>query len=347
MESQLHIYSLGVAVKSKLPGSNELLVYPTEALYSQSEGGLYKGNETFTSEADGLNSSSFATENVSTTYLVAQWLQIGDGTRVSAPDVYENEEVLIYKYADLDRYYWTDFKRQPNIRRLEDVWFALSNLSTEPGEEFDESSSYWVRWSTRDKLLHIKTTTSDGEPFEYDIKLDTRNATLSIEDGEAGNSILLESSLGNITTTVTNDASVHAGNDVITTAGNDINSEAGNNIIAHAGNDINATAESNITAVAGKDVSVSAGGGIQAEASGDVSVEAGGNIQANAGGMMSGEAASGIRLTCGGSTANITPASIELDSPTVIVGGVTFSGGNILGAGSTVGGPVVAPNNLM
>lgn len=346
METQLKIYSLGIVIKDLIPGDDQILVAPIEALNFQKEGRLEDWSESFKGNIEDIGKSGFASENIAKSYIIAKWLRKGDTNRSSPPDVYASETVVIYKYSDVDEYYWQDMKLEKEIRRLEDVTYSFSNLSTPPGEAYDEDSSYWVRVSTRDKFIHIHTSKNDGEPFEYDIKLNTKEGNLLITDND-GNSYELDSPTDtmNVITdnefnlTVTNDVNVKAGNNATVNVGNDLTASIGNNATVDIGNDLSATVGSNATVEVGGDTSLKSGG--------NVTVEAGVNLDAKAGVSATLDAPASIDITSGGSSISMNPGTISMGAPAVVINGVTIdSGGNIVGFASASGGPIAVPNNM-
>lgn len=195
-ESKLVLFSLGIVTEDKARNSAIISVYPVEELPMvngpiNTHNPKYKAN---VPDAKGVKRSS----NVdSSAVLQAVWIPDGHTNRISAPDVVKNETVKIYRYADTDTYYWTTLFNEPGIRRLETVTYAFGNLKV-PLKTWDKTSSYWMEVSTHDKYIQIHTTTSDGEPYEYDFLLNTRLGQFSIKDS-AGNSVVLDSKAGSLT----------------------------------------------------------------------------------------------------------------------------------------------------
>lgn len=139
--------------------------------------------------------------------MVATWTPLCQSNRMTAPDVIEGETVMIFRVADSDLYYWSTMMREPNIRRLETVCYMYGNLP-DGINPFDKSSSYWVEVSTHDQHVHLHTAKSNGEPFEYDIKLDTAKGTFELTDN-SGNFIHLDSPTSKLTVTTNEDVEVN------------------------------------------------------------------------------------------------------------------------------------------
>lgn len=188
--SGLKFYSLGVVVEAKSLGSDIIKVSPREEI------GLFNGliseeernYKTKSPNAQGVVSSDELEGDVT---LLAQWISFNGGNRTTAPDVQANETVMILTYADTDEYYWTPIFREPGIRRLETVRYSYGNLK-EGLKEYDADSSYFFEVSTHEKFVKLHTSKSDGEPFEYNVTINTFNGTITVGD-DAGNNITIDS----------------------------------------------------------------------------------------------------------------------------------------------------------
>lgn len=190
-ETNLKLYSLGIVVETKPPGTDYVLVSPIEDLNIQEPGKIFEHKKEYKGEKKELESKQFKTEHESKNYLRAKWIPFGHSNRISAPDVVANETILLFKYENIDEYYWTTIFREPELRRLEDVIYAYSNMR-KGITEFDSGTSYWVRVSTKDKFVHVHTAANDGEVCEYDAKFDTKAGTFELKDS-LGNFIKLDS----------------------------------------------------------------------------------------------------------------------------------------------------------
>lgn len=145
--------------------------------------------------------------------IVAKWIPLGQSNRITSPDVIKGETVMLFRVSDTDEYYWTPLMREPGIRRQETVLYAFGNLPTGL-EAWDKDTSYWFEVSTHDKYAHLHTAKNDGEPFEYDVKLDTQAGVMTITDN-AGNSIVLDSTNNKLTITTNVDVEVNTQNVVV------------------------------------------------------------------------------------------------------------------------------------
>lgn len=225
-ETNLKLYSLGIVVETKPVGTDYILVSPVEDLNIQTPGNIKDYKKDYDGNKKNLESVNFTTQHESKNYIKAKWLPFGHSNRITAPDVVINETVILFKFADVDEYYWTTIFREPILRRLETVQYAYSNLKDGITKTtFDKESSYWVEYSTKDKYVHLHTAKSDGEPFIYDLKIDTKQGVITVKD-DVGNYIQLDSSQDTATVNTNKDINLIAGVNINIKAGSTITLEA-------------------------------------------------------------------------------------------------------------------------
>lgn len=188
--SNLKEYSLGIVTKDKVEGSDYISVSPIEEMFLTD--GLIDDikvvNSVSSEDSRGSTTSSEVNE---VRILTAKWLPNSASNRATAPDVYKNETVQLYRYADTDVFYWDTKFREPLIRRQETVRWMFSNLP-KGLKEYDIDTAYWVEVSTRHKHIKIRTVKNDGEPYVYDMILDTNKGTFTLND-DIGNQLYLNS----------------------------------------------------------------------------------------------------------------------------------------------------------
>lgn len=188
--SKLRPYSLGIVAENKALSSKDVEVVP----YEQSP--ILDGEITSASadiKAKGVDSVGSVLEKTvtSTLSVKAKWLPIGASNRVSAPDVRRGELVMLYKFADADMYFWNTLKDDISLRKLETVIYAFSATMNESAE-MNASTYYFIEISTHKKLITLHTSKDNGEPFSYDIQLNTEAGYFVITD-DVGNHILMDS----------------------------------------------------------------------------------------------------------------------------------------------------------
>jgi hypothetical protein len=249
--SNLKPYSLGIVVETKPQGVDYILVTPVETMNIQPEGSIKDHSKEFKGNQKDLESTSFKTEHQSKNYIKAKWLPFGESNRTSAPDVAASETVMLYKFGDVDEYFWFDVMREPELRRLEDVLYTYSNQKSGRAP-YDKNTSYWVRYNTREKYIQLHTSKNDGEPFTYDVMINTKTGNVSLKD-DAGNSITLDSPSGSVSVKVNKDINLTAGNNINLNAASTINLAAPN--IVEKANSKSASSSNSVSQCSGTSVS--------------------------------------------------------------------------------------------
>lgn len=193
-QSKFYLYSLGIVAKDKVEDSSEIEVTPIESIP------LVMGNLTAEGKAQGTfqdaKGATKRSEATNQATVVAEWIPLSEVTVVNAPDVCAKETVLLYKYADTDKIYWTTFFREPSLRKLEKKIIMCSNVKG--NGSYDKKTSYWLQIDTINKFVQIHTSDNDGEAAMYDIIINTKEGSISLIDSKE-NSIVLDSVGGELT----------------------------------------------------------------------------------------------------------------------------------------------------
>lgn len=315
--SELKLYSLGIVIEDKPVGSDFVMVSPVEVLNIQQSGLIKEQKTTFEGTHKKADGTGFATEMKARNYLKAKWLPLGHSNRLTAPDLVKNETILLFKFGDVDEYYWTTIFREVELRRQETVLYGFSNLKAGISA-FDKTTSYWLEVDTRKKTIKFHTAMNDGEFTEYDIIFDTKQGNVLFTD-KRGNYIYLDSPKDTVT--------VNMLKDIVGVAGQDINVKAGRDIIANAGKNIEATAGSNITAKAGTNIEAQAGSVVTIKAPninliGNVNIQ--GNITTSGSSGGSGQFKIKGQMNIEGSSNTQGPVTVQGD---VNVSGTIMDGG--------------------
>lgn len=193
--SKFRFFSFGIVTADKKRGDDYVRVWPSEEL-PDINGKLDDHRREFKSSIPDIHGNVKTHKAVAEAIVVARWIPLSNSNRMSAPDVVKNETVMLFTVADSQEYFWTTIYREPKLRRLETVLYMFGNLA-KGLVEWTKKSSYWFEVSTHDKYVHLKTTTSDGEPYEYDVKIDTKEGRIFFKDN-IGNFVLLDSPSSNI-----------------------------------------------------------------------------------------------------------------------------------------------------
>lgn len=195
-ESNLKLYSLGIVAVTKERGSDAIKVTPIEEL-TMTNKKLSEEKSNYKVEVPDAKGVKRASEVESDIMIVAKWIPFGHSNRMTPPDVVQGETVVLFRFGDTDEYYWTTIFREAKLRRTETVNYGYSNIPSGM-VAFDKQTSYWFEVSTDEKHVKLHTSKNDGEPFEYDISIDTSTGKILIDDN-TGNSIELNSAENTIT----------------------------------------------------------------------------------------------------------------------------------------------------
>ena len=188
--SKLRFYSVGLVAQNKLLTSNEIEVMPIEDV-PFADGEITSQLEKTNATAADANGAVYTATAASAVSLKATWLNMSAANRISSPDVRRGELVIIYQFGDSAKYFWTTLKVDANLRKLETVIYAFSATRDENAAS-NADTTYFLEISTHRKHVRFHTCKADGEPYAYDIQLDTLNGNLTITD-DIGNYIYLDS----------------------------------------------------------------------------------------------------------------------------------------------------------
>jgi phage baseplate assembly protein gpV len=188
--SKLRFYSYGIVAVNKLLKSKEIEVTPVEEL-PMLDGELTSQSNDYKSKAVNAQGAAYETTTKTTVTIKAAWLPLGGNNRITAPDVRRGEAVMIYQFGDADKYYWNTLKEDMKLRKLETVIFAFSATKDETKDTTD-NTTYYFEVSTHKKLVHFHTSKADGEPFGYDLQINTKDGYITITD-DVGNYFYLSS----------------------------------------------------------------------------------------------------------------------------------------------------------
>lgn len=189
--SKLQFYSLGIVAANKSLKSEMIEVTPVEE-FPLLDGEITDNVESYKADFKDEKATPQKLDVKTTVSIKAKWLPINNSNRRSSPDVRRGEQVVLYRFADTDEYWWNTLKNDNKLRRLETVIYSFNNLRKENVADGPDTS-YWLEVSTHKKLMHVHTSKNDGEPFAYDIQINAKEGNLVITD-DAGNYIVLDSS---------------------------------------------------------------------------------------------------------------------------------------------------------
>ncbi len=194
-ESALKLYSFGIVVEDKPRTTDVILVYPVEDIPFI--------NGKISDFSDAVKQNIFDSKNTSKAVdidlkatIEAKWISYGQSNRHSAPDVIKSETVLIFRFGETNKFYWTTVFNEPSIRRLETVVTRVGATSSY-GVTLGDSNSYTMVISAHDKFVRFTTSKANGEPVKYTLLLDLKTGKATFEDDKE-NSFNLDSIKGTL-----------------------------------------------------------------------------------------------------------------------------------------------------
>jgi hypothetical protein len=188
--SQLRFYSVGVVANNKPMSSDEVEVTPIEHLPFV-DGQLTDAGTPVQAQGTDNAGGQYSTQVASSVTIKATWLKLGQGNRKTSPDIRRGAQVALYQFGDADTYYWTTMLDDSSLRKLETVVWAFSGTSDE-SKSTDADSSYYIEISTHTGMITLHTSKANGEPYGYDIQLNTKEGYFRMQD-DIGNYALLDS----------------------------------------------------------------------------------------------------------------------------------------------------------
>lgn len=243
---------------NKAIGSKVVEVTPTEWL-PMHDGEMVSNPEKMEHKTNDVNGVQTEGAIITDQVIEATWMPAGTN-RLTAPDVRRGVHVELWASADDDKYYWKSMGLDDNLHKLETIIFGISNTTDESITELTPEVMYWMEFSTHSKKIAISTSKSNGEPYLYEIFLDTEKGEFTVTD-DIGNFINLQSKINLIHLQNAMGTFVKLDQkDIKAYAPKDIDAQAKINIQIKAGQNMNLEAGKNLTAKGGVLASIDGGG---------------------------------------------------------------------------------------
>lgn len=286
--SKFNIHSIGIVAVNKPLSSHEVEVMPIETLPFL-EGEINQNPTVQESQGIDGNGTAYTVKATSDNTVTATWYP--ETNRRTPPDVRRGERVVLWKYADADKFYWTSMGRDDNLRKLETVIFTFSDTEDESLDSTAPENCYSLEVSTHTGQVTFQTVKANGEPFAYTFQFNTKEGCVVLAD-DVGNYAELDSAA----------TLIKLMNRLGTTM--ELNKK---DINAFAPRDISAEATQNVSVKAGKNISLKAGVDFSAEAGNNANMKAENNAVVDGGAMA--------MLKSGGSFIKFTPAGGQIKAP--------------------------------
>lgn len=180
MLSQLQRYSIGIVAKNKPTDSKIVEVYPQEVL-PMTDGEITDNIDVYEAKAKNQQGQQYQVELSATNTIQATWLPLGTSNRITAPDVRRGEQVQIYRFGTVDKFYWSTLTEDLSLRKLETVVYAFSATKKED-VEMTEDNTYFFEISSHTQTIRLHTSQDNGEVVGFDIQLDMSEGTFLLQD---------------------------------------------------------------------------------------------------------------------------------------------------------------------
>lgn len=181
----------GIAVKDIEYGDSILHVKPLEQL-PRITGKVDSSIELITQKIH-TKKGEIEKKAIFTDFLLCEWTNL-NSNRVTAPNVMYGERVELWRDGDSETYYWMSTDVDRHLRTLEHVILAISNTNPEDrtNKKLDKTNCYIIECDTYNQKVGIHTNKNNGEPFAYDVQINTGKGFIKNND-DVGNHILLDS----------------------------------------------------------------------------------------------------------------------------------------------------------
>lgn len=227
MESKLKLYSFGLVAVNKPLTSKSIEVTPMEDL-NMVDGEITDNLNEGVVKGQDASGGKFEAKVQGSATVTAEWLPFSSN-RKTPPDVRRGEKVAIWQFADSDKYWWSELEYEAKLRKLETVVWMFSNTQKED-EDATPETTYFIEISTHTKQIHVHTSKNDGEPYSYDIQLNTKDGNFRIQDDienvfyldSKAKRLVLNNAVGSFLDVNDKNVFLHAVENIKMTAGNDI-----------------------------------------------------------------------------------------------------------------------------
>ena len=296
--SQFKVYSIGIVAEDKEDEyTHEIFVLPIEITPDYTGELMHSEQEVEIEGHDRYKQEYTVTLDKSTT-ITAEWIALFGGHRKTSPNVKRGERVLLWRYAEEDKFYWTTMGMDEHLRRLEHITWAFSAEPDEENELEYDKNLYYLTLSTRDKYIKFRTSgpqegSHHDEPYVYTFYWDTGDGYFYFQDDddvkrgmENPNRFYFNSEERIIYLINSDETQVRIDKeDIYFHCHNDITGEVGNDAELIIGNDIEARI--------GNDATIKIGNDLDAEVVNNASVHVGANIDAEVGGSINAQVGTG------------------------------------------------------
>lgn len=197
MDSNMRLFSIGIVVDDKAPGSKFISAYPLEHL-PHHEGELTSEHELIERSGTDADGNSYNISLQRGTSVKAEWYNANN--RITAPNVKKGEQVELWTVGVTNKYYWKSMGRDDHLRRGETVTWAFNASDSKSNKNVvpDATNQYSVTVDTVDQHMTLVTSCDNGEKAAYTLQVNGKTGHVSVADN-LGNVFQFDSANSRIT----------------------------------------------------------------------------------------------------------------------------------------------------
>lgn len=181
---------IGIVLEDKAPNSRVVKVHcPELQPYLEGEVGPAVQDKQVSS---GENGDGYVGKVTTTNVIEAIYGGRYVTNRIYPPDVKKKEQVIVYSFGDSDTYYWDTLGRDDRLRRTERYTVAISDTPDAVDTLTVENTYQFEMDTLHNKHILLRTCKSSQEEFQYLVKLDAKESTVTVCD-DVGNEFRIES----------------------------------------------------------------------------------------------------------------------------------------------------------
>lgn len=179
-DSLFRKFSLGIAAENLKPGTRQLEVLAIES-NGHINGSLLAGEEQLTSTGSDHSGLEYQSVVKTSNTISAIWYP-GKSNALTPPTITAGEQVMLYRYADTDQYYWTAEGQSDHLRPTDTVGVQVSAKGAKDESELKESNRYSLEMSSDQKRIRLKTSMSNGEKAAFEAVFDLAEGFFEVTD---------------------------------------------------------------------------------------------------------------------------------------------------------------------
>ncbi len=188
--TKLHRYSLGIAAATIAAGTRQLDVIPIET-NGFLDGAITNEDAILSTSSQDRTGLQYQKSIRTSNSVTAMWYP-GKANALMPPSIAKGEQVVIYRYADTDQFYWSAEGQSDHLRATDTISVGVSAKGESNEKPLDGTNAYHLEMSSDKKTITLKTTKANGEAVAYTAQFNMESGFFEVND-DSGNMIQLDS----------------------------------------------------------------------------------------------------------------------------------------------------------